>query len=250
MSDTLQYNNIYNISLRPSWLGKIDWAKGCGFYNSNTNSNNINIDNSNDNNDNNDSNDKDLELILNEIEDKANDNNGDKIINLKFLYYNEKTEFYKNNAVFLKPQYQNINTLEEYLKLINKNKNNNNINNINNSNNDNNNIDNEINFDTINTINPKNKYRFFSKYCLSSLLLSTGKQYCNTTITNNNITPINNSTINDKNKFSKINLNKNKINKNNNDNNNYYNSDLSDITDSDSEPDFNDNYNKSSYKKK
>lgn len=162
-SKSNNYKNLNDndISLRPSWLENKNFTKGCisikknNYYkidnhiNSNSNSNNGNDDNEGN---------KDIDLI--EFSNEKNNENI-KFGSIDFEYYSERKEFIKKNAVFLKPQYQNIETVEQYLKLLNKNKD---------LYSDENTIDNDINDFTI----QKKKTRF-SKYSLYSILLYPGK---------------------------------------------------------------------------
>ena len=131
-------NNYDDINLRPSWYGKIDWSNGCNINyknrnmqeiikNNNNNNNNININinilknhNNNEINNNNDNNNE-----INNNNDDNDDNNDSEYnnkLNTKFIYYSERAEFIEKNAVFIKPQYKNIDNLEDYLKLIKKDK--------------------------------------------------------------------------------------------------------------------------------
>ena len=108
------YNNIV---LKPSWLGKMDYSKR---YCNNSILNNrltinkiMTIDNNNDSDNDKDTiKEYDVEII--DIDKNSNDkNSNDKktinTINLKsFPYYDERAEYIKNNAVFIKPQIQNF----------------------------------------------------------------------------------------------------------------------------------------------
>jgi len=241
-----------NISLRPSWLGVIDWSKGRKINDASTNNYKINIankDNENKDNDNEienkDNENKDNENKDNEIENKDNENkDNENIINYKFSYYNEKTEFYKKNAVFLKPQYQNIDIpLEQYLKIINKDKKNNRYDrydrydkyiNITTENNNNNNNDNDNDNDNdINIFKNKRKTINFSifsdKYNLLSL--SESKRQNKINIAND----INKTNDDTKQNLSKDNKNNNK---NNNDSDSDSDSDMYDNTYDDSQHNF------------
>ena len=101
------YNNIV---LEPSWLGKMDYSKGYYYNTILSNRLNINkiitIDNANDN-----ANDTEKEDGIENIDiDKySNDKKKINTINLdSFPYYDERAEYIKNNAVFIKPQFQNF----------------------------------------------------------------------------------------------------------------------------------------------
>jgi len=155
--------NANDISLRPSWLGIVDLSKGCISIKKNNeiiSNDYINIDNDISNDISNDYN----------VNDTGNNENI-KFGTLNFEYYSERAEFIKKNAVFLKPQYQNVETLEQYLKLLNKNKD---------VYADENTIDNDINDFTV-----QKKKTKFSKYSLYSILLSPGK---NLSVENNDTT--------------------------------------------------------------
>jgi len=101
------YNNII---LNPEWLDKIDHSKGCYHKLSN---NNLNINKLNKIININSYNSKDNKSDIDIDNDNDNDNDNDKktINNVSldsFPYYNETAEYIKNNAVFIKPQFQNF----------------------------------------------------------------------------------------------------------------------------------------------
>ena len=228
-----KYNHIddSDISLRPSWLGIIDWKKRCIVNN---------VTNVNDSTNNNNTNLQEIIQSSNDVEkindnlndnsnDNLNDNLNDKIINIDFLYYNERVEFIKKNSVFLKPQYQVVDTIEQYIKLYhNKDKD----------------IAADIPIEIPNEIpivnaiqndlntfqTQKKKKNLNSKYCLASLMLTAGKLNSNMSDMNSN-----NNNPNNSNNYKKQLSNKKKKNKNNNGNDNY--SDSDENIDSTSEPD-------------
>lgn len=82
-----------NIVLKPAWYGFIDWTRGCGYYNIDKNNN-----------------------IKNDLDNNLNFHYD---INNIFPYYNERTEYIKNNAVFILPQNLNIDNID--ISNINKN---------------------------------------------------------------------------------------------------------------------------------
>jgi len=217
-----------DISLRPTWLGVIDWKKGCNIIDVNT----------------------DLQGDIQSSEDVNKDNIGfnDKIINLDFLYYNERVEFIKKNSVFLKPQYQVVDTIEQYMKLYkNKDKNKNkdidiDADIITENTNENDKLSvianvNEIQNDLNTFQTQKKRKNLSSKYSLASLLLSPGKSISNTNDMNDNMNDTKKQ-LSKYNNNNNNNSNKNRKNKkNNNDNDNY--SDSEENVDSTSEPEFN-----------
>jgi hypothetical protein len=104
------YNNIV---LKPSWLGKIDYSKR--YCNNSILNNRLTINKIMTNNNNHidieDDNatikEYDVENI--DIDKISNDKKTINTINLKnFPYYDERAEYIKNNAVFIKPQIQNF----------------------------------------------------------------------------------------------------------------------------------------------
>jgi hypothetical protein len=102
--------DINNIILKPSWINKIDWTKGCIVIKNKINDkiNNNNIIDRIDNIDNIDN--------INNINNINNEDNGNNLIDnalnnscikwgyYEFPYYNETVEFIKNNSIYNKSQ--------------------------------------------------------------------------------------------------------------------------------------------------